>query len=301
MKQLILIILLALSNLAWANKTVKFIVPYSAGGSTDKVARILSQELSNADYTFVIEYRLGAGGAVAANHLAETRSETAIMLTSNGLVGAPLLGSHARYNLASDFIVIDYIATEPLMMLVRTDSPIKSFRDFQQQSRTQSMSYGSAGVGTSSHLTSAIIANKDPKLVHIPFKGGASVLPELLAGRIDWTAESEVSYGTQISSDRLRPVVVFYKNRLAKYPDVPTIKEFGIDDRGFYRWHILLANNSADPAVVAYVQARLKTPQIKQKLESLGLDVTPPRNLKTFFVDELQRMKNIIRDYNISE
>lgn len=301
MKKLLLLAFMLISSVAWANKPIKFVVPYTAGGSADRLARTLATVLSSGPYNFVIDYKLGAGGSTAANFVADTKNETVIMMASNALIGNPLITTHTKYDVNKDFVLVSYIGAEPLMVLVTAQSNITNFRDFVKQAQTRNLPYGSGGVGTSSHLMSAIVANNNKNLIHVPFKGGSAVTAELLAGRLFWVTESDAAMGTQIADNRLRPVAVYYKNRISKYPEVPTLRELGVDDRNFYRWHIIIANAAADPAVIRYIQDRLKDPAVKQQLEQMGLDTAQPDKFSTFFKDETEKMRRIVRDFSISE
>jgi tripartite-type tricarboxylate transporter receptor subunit TctC len=276
-------------------------VPYSAGGSTDRLARILAVKLSSPEYNFIVEYRLGGAGSVAASYVAEIKNETVIMITSNGLIGGPLINHTDRYDVERDFTFVGYLGAEPLMILVNPTTKIYNFREFLRQAKIQQMPYGSSGIGSSSHLTGAIVARQNPNLIHIPYKGGSSSIIDFLAGRITWIAESESSMGNYIEDGKAKPLAVFYHRRLDHYPTVPTVKEYGINDRNFYRWHIMIANSSADPLVIHYLQTRLKESDIKHTIESLGIDVTAPKNLDNFLKIEAVKMKQIIQDFNITQ
>jgi tripartite-type tricarboxylate transporter receptor subunit TctC len=282
-------------------KDIKLIVPYSPGGSTDQVARLLASKLSTPDYNFVIDYRLGAAGSVAANHVADTKNETVVMITSNGFIGNPIINSTERYNVERDFIFVGYLGAEPLIVVAPVDKQIKDFRSFLNASRTRSMPYGSAGIGSSGHLTCAIIAGQNTNFLHIPYKGGSAVLVDLLAGHIAWMADSESVLGPYINSNKVKPLAVFYNKRLARYPTVPTVKESGINDRDFYRWHIMVANNAADPAVIGYLQERLRDPAIKAAIETLGIDTAPIKNSDKFLKTETVKLQRIIQDFNITQ
>lgn len=298
MKTLFLSLLLIVTSAFATPQEVKIVVPYSAGGPTDKVVRLLCTELSNVNYLFVPEYRLGAGGSIAANHVAQA-SGTVLMVTSNGLVTSPVIDSTVGYNPVKDFILVDYLGTEPLILTVNASSHIIDFKDFIKKSSTNFMPYGSAGVSTSGHITGAIIANNNKNLAHVPYKGSSAALTDLLAGNIIWTVDSDLNVKSFITDGKLKPLAVYFHHRLNQYPDVPTIKELGINDRGFYRWHIILANQSADKQVLKYVKTRLNEPGIRKKISNLGIDPQRPANTATFFSDELEKMHSIIRDYDL--
>jgi tripartite-type tricarboxylate transporter receptor subunit TctC len=295
----ILILFCLLCSTAYA-RDIRLIVPYSAGGSTDRLARILSVKLSSPEYNFIIDYRLGAAGSVAANYVADNKNETVLMITSNGVIGNPLINQTDKYNIEKDFVFVGYLGAEPLMLVVNANGKIKNFQDFVQQSKTQKMAYGSSGIGSSSHLTGAIIANNNPNFIHIPYKGGASAVADFLAERIVWMNESASGIGVYIESGKVKPIAVAYYKRLADYPEVPTLRELKINDRSFYRWHVMVANASADPNIVKYLQKRLEEPSIKATINSLGIDATPIKHPETFFKNETVKLQQIIQDFAIT-
>jgi tripartite-type tricarboxylate transporter receptor subunit TctC len=296
----ILILLCLLCSTVQA-KDIRLIVPYSPGGATDRLSRMLSSSLSTVDYNFIVDYRLGAAGSVAANHVAETNNETVIMITSNGFIGNPLINSSERYNVEKDFIFVNYLGAEPLLITVPSTSQIKDLRNLLRMSKTKVMPYGSAGIGSSGHFTCAVIADQNTNFIHIPYKGGSAALTDLLAGHISWMSESESVLGPYIKNKKITPVAVFYHKRLIQYPDVPTVKESGIDDRDFYRWHIMVANLDADPAVIAHLRERLRDPAIKTSINNLGIDVTPVKNSNNFLKTETIKLQKIIKDFNIAQ
>lgn len=298
MKKLILILLLAVTQ-AHAARDIKIIVPYSAGGSTDRVARELVPLLHNSEYNFIIDYKLGAAGSVAANYVAQTKKETVLMVTSNGLVGNPILSQTQTYDLDKDFILVGYLGTEPLLLVVNSQTRISTFAEFLNFSKTSPMPYGSGGVGTSAHLIGAIISNNNPNMFHVPYKGGVAVVADIIGGNLKWTIESNSALWGYVDEKRLTALAVSGNRRLAQYPNVPTLREVGVDDRHFYRWHILVSNSQADPEVLKYLNRRLSLPEVQRKIEEIGLDPTQPLHIKTFFKTETEKTQKIIRDFQV--
>lgn len=294
-----LILLCLLCTMAQA-RDIRLIVPYSPGGSTDRLAQILAFKLSSPEYNFVVDYRLGAAGSVAANYVSDVKKETVVMITSNGFIANPLINHIDNYSPENDFVFVSYLGAEPLIITVPAVSKINNFKQFLQASKTQQMQYGSSGIGSSSHLTSAIVANQNPNLRHIPYKGGAQAMTDFLAGRIAWIAESDSVLGPYIAAGNARPLAVVYHKRLAQYPTVPTVREYSINDRDFYRWHIMVANRSADPEVIKYLKDRFQTADIKDTIKSLGIDTTPISNPDSFFKNETAKLQKIIKDYDIT-
>lgn len=297
MKKLFLLLLLV-SSVVYA-RDIKLIVPYSPGGSSDKLARALAPLISNKEYNFVIEYKLGAGGAVAAEYVARVKDETVIMIHAPGLIANPIITQSLTYQPSQDFVFVKYLGTEPLLVVVNTKGTITNYKKFNDFVNQYPTIYGSAGIGTSSHLSAAIVANNNPMIVNVPYKGGAAVLTDLIANRLTWAVDSDAVFAPYIENNNLIPVAIYGKNRLVKYPNVPTLKELKINDQEFYRWHVLVANASADLAVVSHIQQRLMDPKVKTAIENLGIDTTPIKNSNTFLKDETVKLQRIVKDFNI--
>ncbi len=297
MKFLISILFFLLSGVT-AAKEIKFVIPYSAGGPTDRVTRTVLKYLNDGPYKFIPEYKLGAGGSIAANFVGAAKDETVLMITSNALVSSPILTSTTTYDLERDFILVDYIGTEPLLLVVKGDSEINSFKDFLDQGKKNYMPYGSAGVGTSGHITSAIVAQNNKNFIHVPYKGSAGIVIDLLNEQLKWILDSEINIGSFLKDGKVKPIAVYSNRRLKSYSNIPTVKELGINDRNFYRWHILVSNKNADSAVLKYVRSKLDNPQLKLEIESLGLNLDRPK-LHNFFLNETVKVILISKDFQI--
>ena len=297
MKKIILSLLLLWSTYLTATE-IKIVMPYSAGGPNDRITRTIVKHLNNETYKFVPEYRLGAGGIIAANQVAQAKNETVLMVTSNAIVNAPVLSpSIVNYNLDKDFVFIDYLGTEPLLLVVKNDSKINSINDFIK-SNNSPMSYGTAGIGTSGHIAGVILSQNNKNYVHIPYKGSANVVLDLVNGNLQWLLDSELNVGSFIESGKLKPIAAYANKRIANFPKIPTVTESGINDRQFYRWHIVLANKDADKEIVKYVAKKLQDSAVKNDLIKLGLDVTKP-NLQNFFSNETLKIEKISKDFTI--
>lgn len=289
--KILLTLLLSIASTLLQATELKLVVPYSPGGSSDRVARLIEQELTDSKYKVTIEYRLGAGGAIAANYVAGVRNETVLFMASTGLVTA----TNVNYNVETDFVLVDYIGTDPLLLVVKSDSTIKTFKDLIAQSREKSLPYGSAGVGTSSHIAAAIVAKNNSNFIHVPYKGSAAALTDLLSGNILWEFDSHASIGEFIASGRIKPIAVYGKNRMSAYPKIPTLRELGYNDYGVYRWHALVANRDANPQVVQYINDRLNQAEFKQKIQDLQIDTAKPAHVNRFFQHEAAQARQLFQ------
>jgi tripartite-type tricarboxylate transporter receptor subunit TctC len=275
-------------------KTIKIIVPFTAGGPADRISRLIEKHLDSEQYQFQIEYKLGAGGLVASNYVANT-TETVIMIHSNGFIASPIINSpSASHDVVKDFILIDHLGAEPLYLVVNSNSKINSFKEFVEQSKTQYMPYGSGGVGTSGHIAGEIISRNNPNFVHVPYKGSANIVMDILNDNIKWIVDSDMNIGSFIEDRKIKPLAVAFPHRSTKYATVPTLKELGIDDMGYYRWYLVLANKSADPKIIEYVSTKLKDPSLKLRIQQLGIEPVKV-NKDTFIIEETEKTKRLLK------
>jgi len=294
MKKLILLFSL-LWSFAASSADVKLLVPYAPGGSADKISRIIAEHISTPDLRIVIDYKTGAGGIVAANYLAGIKTGTVLMLPGGSLVTAPLTNPEAvKYNLDKDFIFVEYIGTEPTILVVNKQLGIKTFTEFLALSKKRSLFYGSAGIGTNSQIAAGVIAGQNKNLIHVPYKGGSAAIAGLLANDVQWLLESDATLSSLIASGNLIPIAVSFDRRLKDYPNVPTLKELGIDDKNYYRWHALVSNSSANVDILTIIKERLADPRLVDKLSTLGIHKTPV-NDENFISSEYEKMKTIIK------
>ena len=276
-------------------RDIRIVVPYAPGGAADRVARVFQTDLSNKDYNFIVEYKTGGGGATGAKSVAATKNDTVLCIVSTGFVTGNVLSPEPLYDISQSFTYIDYIGNEPLMLVVKSTSPIKSYRDLITVAKTKSVPYGSGGVGSSGHIVGSIIANNNPNFIHIPYKGGSAALMDLLAGNIKLGIDSDIILNEFVTSKQLIPLAVVSKKRIQKYPNVPTLAELGVNDYGHYRWFALVSNADADPAVINYVRIKMNTPEFKKKIEELGLHTDKPAYVKYFFSYETMQTERMLK------
>lgn len=296
MKQLIVCLLLLCSTAS--AKDIKLIVPYSPGGPVDRISRILANTLNNKDYTFIVDYKLGGGGTVATKSLIATKNETAFMVISNGVTIAPLINPGVDYDSVKDVNLVHYIGSEALVLVVKNDGFINTFKEFQMAAKAYRMPYGSSGVGSSGHLFGAVVAGTNPNFIHVPYKGAAAATVDLLGNNIKWLIDSDTEQSELIAGGKTRPIAVYANTRLKKYPDVPTVKELGINDYGVYRYYILLSNTAADPRILAYVKSRLADPAIEQQIKDLGIDTAQPV-ARNFLQSDRNSVRAVLKHVNL--
>ena len=263
---------------------ITLVVGWPAGGPSDNVARLTAQRMAEAlGQSIVIDNKGGAGGNIGSDAVARARADgSTIMLataTSHGLNSA--LYAKLNHDPIKDFAPVGMITTSPSVLLVPTDSPFRSVADLLKAAKAEpgKLNYGSGGVGSSQHLAGANfkrIAGVD--ITHIPFKGTAPAMTDLMAGRVDFVLTTgSMSF---IRSGKLRPLAVAARQRLPALPDVPTFEEAGV--KGFYTdsWYGLVAPAGTPRPALDKLNAALATalrnPEVqKQFLDQGSLPVQP--------------------------
>ena len=263
---------------------ITMVVGWPAGGPSDNVARLTAQRMAEAlGQSIVIDNKGGAGGNIGTDAVARAKPDgSTIMLataTSHGLNSA--LYAKLNHDPIKDFAPIGMISTSPSVMLVPTDSPFRSVADLLKAAKAEpgKLNYGSGGVGSSQHLAGANfkrIAGVD--VTHIPFKGTAPAMTDLMAGRVDFVLTTGAM--SFIRSGKLRPLAVAAHQRLPALPEVPTFEEAGV--KGFYTdsWYGLVAPAGTPRPALDKLNAALATalrnPDVqKQFLDQGALPVKP--------------------------
>ena len=290
-RRLITVSLLALASLSRAQPAlpagpITLIVGWPAGGPSDNVARLIATHMADAlGQSIVIDNKGGAGGNIGTDAAARARADggTIMLATvaSHGLNSA--LYDKLNHDPIKDFAPIGMITTSPSVMLVPMASPYRSVRELIEGARALpgKLNYGSGGVGSSQHLAGAHfkkLAAVD--VTHIPYKGTAAAMTDLMAGRVDFVLTTGAM--SFIRSGKLRPLAVAARERLPALPDVPTFDEAGV--KGFYTdsWYGLVAPaGTPRPALEklnAALTAALNKPAVRQQFIDQGaLPVTPTK------------------------
>jgi tripartite-type tricarboxylate transporter receptor subunit TctC len=273
----IIFLLVFLSSTAQA-QPLTIVVPFSVGGAADNLARTVQQTLVLAGKkSVIVENRPGASGEIAASYVAKHRQGTMLMVASVSLATSNI-DHNTAYDLENDLQPIFYFGHMPLVLVTGTRTTINSLTDI---SNTRSvLSYGSAGIGTSSHLTGhelSLALNRT--MTHVPFKGVGQVVPDLVSGNIDVSFLFSSMVVTYTQNNLMKPIAVVSDKRLSTLPHVPTFRELGYENFGFNTWFILLANKVANPQELQDIRAILKDaltdPTKAQPYRNIGLDYTP--------------------------
>ena len=307
-------ILLAPAGTAWAqaapypSQTIKFIVPYPAGGATDTLARTVAQKLGEAwGQPVVVENKAGASGTIGNNFVAKASPDGyTVLVAITALIQQQSLMDKLPYDPLKDFAPVTLIARSPSMFAVPLDSPAKSLKEFIAMAKANpgKLSYGTYGAGTSSHIQGSLLnmqAGLD--LVHVPFNGAAPLVTNLVGGQLPSAFIDSASARPHLKS--IRPLAVTGTQRIPGMPDVPTFVELGYHSFDPYGWFgLFLPTNT--PAAIAQkmsdeVNRILRLPDVTARIEGLGLQVGggKPDELRKTMNGDAAIYAKIIKDANI--
>jgi tripartite-type tricarboxylate transporter receptor subunit TctC len=283
----------------YPNRPVMWVVPFPPGGQADTAARVLAKATGDRlGQQIVIDNRPGAGGIIGAEMVMNAKPDGyTIFYGSSGPMGIlPKLHKNISYDPVKNFVPIAAIAVSPLVLLVPPGKPYKTFKEFADYAKKNSdkLTFSSVGIGSTQHLGGELLAlSIGTKMVHVPYKGSAPAVLDLLAGRIDVGFDNYTPNKGNIDAGKLIPLVVAAEKRLSSLPDVPTTGELGHPDVIMASW-----SSFAAPA---------GTPQpIIDKLASVFESVTKDPAIVKFYEDAgstvLQGVvKDKARDFYLSE
>ncbi len=296
----------AIQAQSWPAKTVTLLVPFPPGGSTDMIARTLVPTLQEKlKGSFIVDNKAGAGGTIGALAAARAPADGyTILVTSLGpLVIGPHLIKSTGYDPLKDFEYITVAVQAPNVLAVPASSKHKSLADVlaYEKANPGKMSFASAGNGTSDHLTAELFWQvTNTSGLHIPYKGGAPAMTDLLGNQVDATFMNINTGLSNIKAGKLRALAVTSEKRSPLLPDVPTMNELGIKGVTVYSWQAFAAPKGL-PADIksklhAALVAGLNDPQVKAKLLDLGFEIVgnTPAQFTAFQATEFARWKKVI-------
>ena len=265
----------------WPQRPVTVIVPFAAGGSTDAIARTMAQWLGdNLHQQFVVENRAGAGGAIAAELAARAPADgyTLFVASLPQIAIVPAV-SKTRYDPVKDFAPISVIGTNPFVLAVNKDVPVRTISEFVAYVRVQPQppSYASAGIGSLTHLSMALFLKRAGiDMVHVPYKGGAPAMSDVVAGHVPAIFSNLSDALPQAAAGNIRLIGVSSEKRAPQIPDVPTVAEQGYPNFRTLTWNGLMAPAGTPPQIVGQlageVERAAKTPAFAEQLNRLGVD-----------------------------
>jgi tripartite-type tricarboxylate transporter receptor subunit TctC len=290
----------------WPEKAVTLVVNFPAGGSTDQIARALGPRLSEKlKQPFVIDNKVGATGTIGATFVKRAAPDGyTLLVTSLGpLVIVPHLMKSMQYDPLKDFEPITVAVQAPNVLVVPASSPHKSVADVIKALKANpgKMSFGSAGNGTSDHLTTELFwLQTGTSGLHVPYKGGALAISDLLGSQLDAAFQNINAVMQHIKAGKLRTLAITSAKRSPLLPDVPTLAEAGVKDVEVYSWQAIVAPKGIpvplrDKINAAFVAA-LNEPQVKDQFVSIGFELVgnTPAQFAAYQQQEYARWKHVI-------
>jgi tripartite-type tricarboxylate transporter receptor subunit TctC len=214
----------------WPAAPIHIIVPFTPGASTDVVVRTIAPKLSELlGKAVVIDNRAGAGGLVATETAAAAKPDGyTLLVVTTSFAARPAISPKLPYDTLNDFVPIALLADLPGVLVINPTVPAKTFAEFLDYAKSHPLTYGSAGIGTFPHLGIELLKSRAGiPLMHVPYKGAAQALADVLAGHIDLKLDAYVSANAHIADGTLRTLAVSSLTRLPELPDAPTIAETG--------------------------------------------------------------------------
>lgn len=294
-------------------KTVRIVVPYAAGGSNDLIARIVAGELSRTwSQTVVVENRPGAGGNIGADFVARSAPDGhTLMLTGAGplTINKTLYKTPLGYEPEKDFAPIRLIATVPLVLMVHPSLPVRSVQDLVAYARSNpgKVNFGSSGNGTTNHLAGELLKSMARvEMQHVPYKGSAPALQDLLGGQIPMMFDTMPSALPQMKSGAVRGLGVATLQRAKATPDLPTLSESGLPGFEVSAWFALAAPAKTPVEVLQKIDADIgaiyKKQQIVNHFAELGAEpgAISLEAFRAFLASETRKFSRIINDSGAS-
>jgi len=272
----------SVANPTFPNKPIKIIIGFPAGGPLDAHIRLLTDRLQTTlGQSVIIDYKAGAGGTVGAQFVAQAPADgyTLLLANTGTMVINPAIYNQLPYDILKDFQPIARTAQQPLALIVNNEVPAQSLREFIDYIRRNpgKVNYGSAGNGGISHLVPEMLKQETKTfMVHIPYRGSAPAFMDLMAGQVQFMAESIPQAANYAKQGKLRALAVTSSKRNSALPDVPTVNETGVaklEVVGFYG--VLAPKNTPHDVVLKLSNAfkqTLESKEIQQKMISQGAD-----------------------------
>jgi tripartite-type tricarboxylate transporter receptor subunit TctC len=296
---------------AWPSKPIRWIVPFPPGGGNDTVARAVGQRLAEAVGQPVnIDNRPGAGGTIGADLAARAPADGYTLflagVASHGI--NPALGGKLPYDPVRDFTPVSLLATAPLLLVVHPSLPVKSVKDLVVLARARpgTLNYASNGRGSSSHMATELFASlAQVKMEHVPYKGFAPALQDLLAGRVELMFSSVVAILPHVSTGKLRPVATSGAVRSPVVPNLPTVAESGLAGYETASWYGVVAPSGTPAAVVERLASELgrivRLPAMREQLLTDGAVPvgSTPQAFAAHIKAELARWAKLVREAKI--
>jgi tripartite-type tricarboxylate transporter receptor subunit TctC len=310
--RVLILLLLATNGLAqeWPAKTVKFVSPYPPGGSVDPLARLFAAKLGESlKQQFIVENRTGASGIIGTDYVAKSAPDgyTFVFIFDTHAVHQAL-NPKLPFDPVKDFAPVMIVGTAPMAITTGAMKPYKSFAEVlaAAKAKPDTVTLGNVGNGSLAHLTTIVLNQAaGVRLVPVPYKGGGPMSIDIMGGQVELGMASTAAQAQHVRGGKMRALVLTGDKRSHTMPDVPTLKEQGIDVSAHAWWGILAPAGTPKPIIdklVAELNKTIALPDVKKVLtETQGMDVVAlgPEATQKWILKEMERWGKVVRDNNI--
>jgi tripartite-type tricarboxylate transporter receptor subunit TctC len=291
----------------WPAKPITLVVPFASGGTTDIIGRTIGQKLGEAlQQPVVVDNRPGAGGTIGAANVARASADGyTFLLATVAHTMAPGIYKTLPYDFTRDLDPVGLVALTPNVLLVNPSIPAKSVPELIAYIKAHpgKVNYGSAGIGSTEHLSGELFRSMTgTDIAHVPYKGGAPMMTDLIAGQIQMAIETSPSAAPHVRSGKVKALAVTTAKRSGAYPGVPTVGESGVKGYEVTTWFALMAPRGTPPAIEQRVGTELskllKSPDVQKRFEEQGVtagDMTPAQ-LAAFIRAETEKWTKTARE-----
>jgi len=300
----------AVSAQSWPTRPVTMVAPFAAGGTIDAVARILAAALSqNLGQQVIVENIGGAGGMMGANRVAKaTPDGYQFVLGSTGnFAQNQTLYKAPPYNAATDFAPVALVTEQAAVLITRKDLPVANLKEFVAYTKANHarMQYGSSGAGSAPHLACVLLnAAIGVQITHVPYRGGAPAMQDLIAGRIDYQCPINTAAISQIEGGMVKAIAVLARERSSSTPTLPTALEQNLENVESPYWTAVFLPRGTSPAIVQKLNGAIVTamnnPAVQDQMAKVGADLVAPERrspqyLQEFVNSEIKRWEGPIK------
>ena len=289
----------------YPDKPIRLIVPFTPGGVTDNIGRVLAERMGRElGQSIIIDNRAGANGRIGTDAVAKAAPDGYTLLL--GGIGALTIHPHmlkVPYDPVNDFVPISLVATNDVVIVVNPKLPVKTPAELVAYAKANGnkMQYGSSGIGAPTHLAAELFKTRvGSTMVHVPYKGGGPAMADLLGAQVDATFMNINTGLPNIKAGKLRALAITSAKRSPLLPDVPTMEELGIKGVTVYSWQAFAAPKGLPADIKAKLHqalvAGLNDPAVKPKLLDLGFEIVgnTPEQFTAFQASEFARWKKVI-------
>jgi len=295
------------SSTPWPSKSLRLVVTFPAGGSSDASARIVAPKLAERlGQSVVVDNRPGAGGAIGLDLVAKSIPDgyTLVLASAGGLTANPYLYPNLSYNPSTDFAPITLFGTSPFVLIAHPNLPVKNIKELIALAKKEvgKLSYASGGNGTAMHLSGELLKSMTQSyILHVPYRGSAPAMMSVMAGETQLAIADIATIQSQMKSGRIKILGVLSKERSSLAPEIPTLSESGVPGYESNGWFAILAPAQTPPPIVAKLNSEittvLKQADVLEKFAQAGLEplTSSPEQLSQYMKSESNKWSAVIK------